>query len=122
MDGYVEQNYPDATTTRYGDIISGSVKGGEQLQDLIDDINDGQYDLVIINEISRIDRGGVSISSFIEQCLENDCGVVAQDIDLEIAVDDEELIQIVYTMIAEVAGKIAKIEYRQKTNRIIPGI
>jgi DNA invertase Pin-like site-specific DNA recombinase len=122
-ENYTQSNYPDADVEQFGDIISGTkTGGGKELQRLRGLIEDGEFDLVIIDEISRIDRGGVSISDFLEETLEHGCGVVALDIGLEIAVDDEELTQIVYSMVAEIMGKIAKIEHRQKMRRIESGI
>jgi len=109
----------------YPEVVSGTTTadGREVYNNLLDEIEAGTFDLVAVHEISRLSRlGSTEIHRFIQHCLENDTGVVALDVGLEIHVDDNELQQTIYTMIARLMGDLAEIEHTQKMQRIESGI
>ena len=109
----------------YPEVVSGTTTadGREVYNELLDDIESGMFDVVAVHEISRLSRlGSTEIHRFIQHCLENDTGVVALDVGLEIHVDDNELQQTIYTMIARLMGDLAEIEHTQKMQRIESGI
>lgn len=86
---------------------------------LLDDVETGQFDLVVVHEISRLSRlGPTEIHEFIQHCLEHDTGVEALDVGLKIHVDDGDLQQTRYSMVARLMGDLAQIDRQQKLQRI----
>ncbi|ELZ43661.1 rb136 [Halorubrum californiense DSM 19288] len=109
----------------YPEIVSGVADTDtcEVYNRLLDDIGTGQYDLVVVHEISRLSRiGPTEIHEFIQHCLKHDTGVEALDIGLKIHVDDGELQQMIYTMVARLMGDLTRIEHQQKLQRIRSGV
>ena len=109
----------------YPEIVGGATDTGsrEVYNELLDEITEGAFDLVVVHEISRLSRlGATEIHQFIQHCLEHDTGVEALDVGLNIHVDDGELQQTIYSMIASVMGDLAKIEHKQKLQRIESGV
>jgi len=122
---HLEANYPEVgEVDEYADIISGADEdGGKEYRRLWNAVEDGEYDVVVVHEISRLSRlGPTEIHEFIQHCLENNAGIESLDVGLSIRVDDPSLQQTVYTMIANIMGDLAKIEHQQKLNRINSGI
>lgn len=122
---HIETNYPDVEEVdQYADIVSGADEnGGQQYRRLWDGIGEDTYELVVVHEISRLSRlGPTEIHEFIQHCLANGTGVESLDVGLSIRVDDPELQQTIYTMIANITGDLAKIEHQQKLQRINSGI
>lgn len=122
---YLHQHYPDADTIDdYADIISGAREdSGSEYERLWDKIAAGEYEVVVVHEISRLSRlGPTEIHQFIQHCLEHGTGIESLDVGLSIRVDDPALQQTVYTMIANIMGDLAKIEHQQKLDRITSGI
>ncbi len=109
----------------YPEIVGWATDTGsrEVYNELLDEIEAGMFDLVVVHEISRLSRlGATEIHKFIQHCLEHDTGVEALDVGLNIHVDDGELQQTIYSMIASVMGDLAKIEHKQKLQRIESGV
>ena len=78
---------------------------------------------MIVHEISRLSRlSPTKIHEFIQHCLEHDTGVEALDVGLKIHVDDGELQQTIYSMVARLMGDLAQIEHQQKLQRIRSGV
>lgn len=122
---YLDQHYPDTEQAdEYADIVSGANENnGDEYQRLWDAIDAGEYDVVVVHEISRLSRlGPTEIHQFIQHCLEHGTGIESLDVGLSIRVDDPALQQTVYTMIANIMGDLAKIEHQQKLDRISSGI
>ena len=111
--------------TEYPEVVSGAADTDSRdvYNDLLEDVAAGAYDLVVVHEISRLSRlGPTEIHEFIQHCLEHDTGVEALDVGLSIHVDDGELQQTIYSMVARLMGDLAKIEHTQKLNRIRSGV
>ena len=109
----------------YPEVVSGAADTDtrEVYNDLLDDVAGGAYDLVVVHEISRLSRlGPTEIHQFIQHCLEHDTGVEALDVGLKIHVDDGELQQTIYSMVARLMGDLAQIEHKQKLQRIRSGV
>ena len=109
----------------YPEVVSGAADTDtrEVYNDLLDDVAAGAFDLVVVHEISRLSRlGPTEIHEFIQHCLENDTGVEALDVGLQIHVDDGELQQTIYSMVARLMGDLAAIEHKQKLQRIRSGV
>jgi DNA invertase Pin-like site-specific DNA recombinase len=109
----------------YPEVVSGAADTDtrEVYNQLLDDVADGAFDLVVVHEISRLSRlGPTEIHEFIQHCLEHDTGVEALDVGLEIHVDDGELQQTIYSMVARLMGDLAQIEHQQKLQRIRSGV
>ena len=109
----------------YPEVISGAadIDTREVYNQLLDDIDTGQFDLVVVHEISRLSRlGPTEIHEFIQHCLEHDTGVEALDVGLKIHVDDGDLQQTIYSMVARLMGDLAQIEHTQKLQRIRSGV
>jgi DNA invertase Pin-like site-specific DNA recombinase len=121
---FAREEYPDAAVDEYVDLVSGTVEGGgEQYQALRDAIADGEVDLVVVHELSRLSRlGGGEIHAFIQYALENDTGVRDLEVGLSIDVDDSAVDRAVTEMIAGIMGDLARIEQQQKMRRIRSGI
>lgn len=109
----------------FPEVVSGtsSIGNREVYDELWQEIATGRFDVVVIHEISRLSRlGATEIHEFIQHCLEHGTGVEAMDVGLEIHVDDPDLQQTIYTMVANLMGDLAKIEHQQKLQRIESGI
>jgi DNA invertase Pin-like site-specific DNA recombinase len=109
----------------YPEVVSGAADTDtrEVYNDLLDDVASGRFDLVVVHEISRLSRlGPTEIHEFIQHCLEHDTGVEALDVGLKIHVDDGELQQTIYSMVARLMGDLAQIEHKQKLQRIRSGV
>lgn len=122
---HITSRFPNVEKTDvYADIISGADEhGGEQYHQLCEAIEDDDYDLVVVHELSRLSRlGAGEIHRFIQHCMERETAVESLDIGLSIHVDDPRLQRTVYTMIANIMGDLAKIEHEQKLQRVQSGI
>jgi DNA invertase Pin-like site-specific DNA recombinase len=111
--------------TEYPEVVSGAADTDTRdvFNQLLDDIANDTFDVVIVHEISRLSRlGPTEIHKFIQHCLEHDTGVEAMDVGLEIRVDDGELQQTIYSMVARLMGDLAQIEHTQKLQRIRSGV
>ena len=122
---HIASKFPEATTIdTYTDVVSGTDEhGGEQYRKLDRAIENGDYDLVAVHELSRLSRlGAGEIHRFIQHCMERGTTVESLDLGLSIHVDDPPIQRTVYTMIASIMGDIAKIEHEQNLHRIQSGI
>lgn len=109
----------------YPEVVSGAADTDTRdvYNQLLDDVASGEFDLVVVHEISRLSRlGPTEIHKFIQHCLEYDTGVEAFDVGLNIHVDDGELQQTIYSMVARLMGDLAQIEHQQKLQRIRSGV
>jgi DNA invertase Pin-like site-specific DNA recombinase len=109
----------------YPEIVSGAADTDtrEVYNQLLNDVERGEFDLVIVHEISRLSRlGPTKIHELIQHCLEHDTGVEALDVGLKIHVDDGELQQTMYSMVARLMGDLAQIEHQQKLQQIRSGV
>ncbi len=109
----------------YPEVVSGAADTDtrEVYNQLLDDVKTGRFDLVVVHEISRLSRlGPTEIHEFIQHCLEHDTGVEALDVGLKIHVDDGDLQQTIYSMVARLMGDLAQIEHQQKLQRIRSGV
>lgn len=109
----------------YPEVVSGAADTDTRdvYNQLLDDVASGGFDLVVVHEISRLSRlGPTEIHEFIQHCLEHDTGVEALDVGLKIHVDDGELQQTIYSMVARLMGDLAQIEHQQKLQRIRSGV
>lgn len=122
---WLESTYDEPEVETYPDVITGTSEGTErdEYDRLLDDIEDGELEVVVVHEISRLSRlGGAEVQKFIQHCLENDTSVKDLEVGLEIRVEDSELQQTIFKMIASLMGDLAKIEHKQKMRRIRSGI
>ena len=121
---WVGDQYPDAETEEYVDIVSGSATDrAEEYRALREAIADGGLDLVVVDEISRLSRlGGGEIHDFIQHALENDTSIRDREVGLSIDVGGSEVDRAVKELIAGLLGDLAKIEHKQKLRRIRSGI
>ena len=124
LEEFVGEEYPDASVERFADIISGTDdKGGVEYHRLREAIADGEVDIVVVHELSRLSRlGGGEIHNFLQHALEHDTGVRDLEVGLELDVDDSMVDQAVTQMIAGLMGDLARIEQTQKVRRIQSGI
>ncbi|APE95684.1 recombinase family protein [Halodesulfurarchaeum formicicum] len=121
---FIEKEYGDIEIATYADVISGATEdGGEEYQRLRDDIEDGNLDAVVVDELSRLSRlGAGEIHQFIQHCLENETGLHDMEVGLDISLDDDLVDQAVTQLIAGVMGDLARVEHKQKLRRIDSGI
>ena len=119
---HVDNHYSNAEVATYADVIGGT-ETGEEYTALCDAIAANRFDAVVVHEISRLSRVGAGeIADFIRHALEHDTSVESLDVGLSIRVDDPEIQQSVYTMVANIMGDLAKIERQQTLRRIRSGI
>ncbi|QAU14197.1 recombinase family protein [Halorubrum sp. BOL3-1] len=121
---FVAEEYPDASVERFADIISGTGdEGGAEYRRLREAITDGELDVVIVHELSRLSRlGGGEIHNFLQHALEHGTSVRDLEVGLDLDVDDSMVDQAVTQMIAGLMGDLARIEQTQKVRRIQSGI
>jgi DNA invertase Pin-like site-specific DNA recombinase len=121
---YVATEHPDAETEEFVDIITGTAQdGGEEYRRMRQAIEDGEIDLVVVHELSRLSRlGGAEIHMFLEHAIEHETSVKDLEVGLSIDVDDSMVDRAVSQMIANIMGDLARIEHKQKLRRIESGI
>jgi DNA invertase Pin-like site-specific DNA recombinase len=121
---WVADQYPDADTEEYVDVVSGSATDrAEEYHALREAVAAGDLDLVVVDEISRLSRlGGGEIHDFIQHALEHDTSVRDREVGLSIDVGSSEVDRAVKEMLAGLLGDLAKIEHKQKLRRIRSGI
>ena len=122
---HLGQDFPTVDDIdEYYDTISGTDEGGGRYyHELCDAIERDEYDVVVVHEIPRLSRlGPTEVNKFISHALENETSVESLDINLSIHIDEPELQQTVYTMVANIMADLAKIEHQQKLDRIRSGI
>ena len=121
---WVADQYPDADTEEYVDVVSGSATDrAEEYHALREAVAAGDLDLVVVDEISRLSRlGGGEIHDFIQHALEHDTSVRDREVGLSIDVGGSEVDRAVKEMLAGLLGDLAKIEHKQKLRRIRSGI
>ena len=113
-----------AVVDTYADVVSGiRAHGGEQYHQLGRAIESGEYDLVVVHELSRLSRlGAGEIRRFVHQCTERETAIESLEIGLSIHPSDPPLQRTIYTMIASIIGDLARIEHEQNLHRIRSGI
>ena len=122
---HITAKFPDVTIVdTYGDVVSGiKVDGGEQYHQLNSAIKSGEYDLVVVHELSRLSRlGAGKIRRFVQRCIERETAIESLEIGLSIYPNDPPLQRTIYTMIASIMGDLGRIEYEQNLQRIRSGI
>lgn len=120
---YVNQEYSESNIQEYVDIVSGTATSSEEYDRLVEDIDNGEVDRVVVDEISRLSRlGGGEVLEFIQHCLDNDTSVEDREVGLTIDVTDDIVDQAVTELLVGVMGQLAKIEHKQKLRRIRSGI
>ncbi|WP_262174599.1 recombinase family protein [Haloarcula laminariae] len=121
---FAQDTYDEPEIHTYADIISGTdTERGEEYQRLRTDIEDGNLDIVIVHELSRLSRlGAGEIHEFLEFCLSQETGIRDMEVGLEISLDDDLVDRAVSQLIAGVMGDLARIEHKQKLRRIQSGI
>lgn len=74
---FAEDTYEEPEIHAYADIISGTETDcGEEYQRLRSDVADGNLDVVIVHELSRLSRlGAGEIHEFLEFCLSHETGI-----------------------------------------------
>ena len=124
LEEFVAEEYPDASVERFADIISGTDgEGGAEYRRLREAVADGEVDIVVVHELSRLSRlGGGEIHNFLQHALEHETSVQDLEVGLEFDVDDSMVDQAVTQMIAGLMGDLARIEQKQKVRRIQSGI
>lgn len=119
IEEWAEQNGIDASNiTWYVDLgKSGSDPGREQFQELIDDIEAGECDRVIVWEISRLARLGSIYQRFFETAGDNDTVV-------NIANGWTDTVQPDGTgkLIADISAAVAEEERRKLIKRVESGV
>lgn len=121
---YAADHYPDHDHNEYVDIVSGAAREGRDEYDrLRDDVEAGDVDVVVVDEISRLSRlGAGEIHHFIQLCAEHATSVEDREVGLELDVTDSAVDQAVTRMVAGLMGSLAEIEHKQKLRRIRSGI
>ena len=124
LEEYIAEEYPDASVGRFADIISGTDdEGGTEYRRLREAIADGEVDVVVVHELSRLSRlGGGEIHNFLQHALKHETSIRDLEVGLELDVDDSMVDQAVTQMIAGLMGDLARIEQKQKVRRIQSGI
>jgi DNA invertase Pin-like site-specific DNA recombinase len=116
---YTADSYSDHQVREYADIASRTSTVCEEYDRLQDDIDAGEIDRVIVDEICRLSRlCGGEIHEFLQHALDNDTSVEDREID----VSDDMVDQAVSELIAGLMGQLAKSEHKQKLRRIRLGI
>ena len=121
---FAEHQYPSADIESYVDVVSGAATDdADAYRDLRADIEHGDIDTVVVDEISRLSRlGGGEIHDFIQHALAHDTSVRDREVGLSIDVDGGAVDQTVKRMMAALLGDLAKMEHKQKLRRSRSGI
>jgi DNA invertase Pin-like site-specific DNA recombinase len=103
---------------RYADLgHSGSDPGREQFNDLIDAIDTGQYEYVVVWEISRLARLGSISQQFFERC---------EDAETIVAITDGWISEVhpdgTGKLIADISAAVAEEERRRTIKRVEAGV
>lgn len=105
------------------DAISGSTDSREDYLRLQEEIAAGEWDLVVVQEISRLSRtGSESILRFIEECLEHETAVELVQSPLSFYPGESELDKALKRVVTALLAELAKVEREQTIERIYSGI
>jgi hypothetical protein len=66
---YATAEYADHDVAEYGDSVSGTAASSEEYDRLVEDIDNGVIDRVVVDEISRLSRPDCEVLEFIQYCL-----------------------------------------------------
>lgn len=101
----------------YVDVGSGANDDREQFQQLLDEIEAGDIDRVVVWEISRISRRGATLQQFFDTCEETGTTVVITDGSVEEIKPDGT-----NRFVADVIGMVYQEERRTLVRRIESGV
>lgn len=107
--------YEDAD--KYVDIGSGAKDDREQFQDLFESIEDGEYDVVVCWEISRISRSGETLQRFFNACEDTETEIVITDGAVDRITPDGQ-----GRFVADVIGMVYQQERRTLIRRTQAGV
>jgi DNA invertase Pin-like site-specific DNA recombinase len=119
IDGWLDERDIDPNEVdRYADLgHSGSDPGREQFTDLIDAIDTGQYEYVVVWEISRLARLGSISQQFFERC---------EDAGTSVAITDGWISEVhpdgTGKLIADISAAVAEEERRRTIKRVEAGV
>ena len=119
IDSWAEQNDIDpATIDRYADYAqSGTDPGREQFVELIEEIQNGEYDRVIVWEISRLARLGSTYQEFFEAAADHDTVINITNGWVEEVKPDGT-----GKLIADISAAVAEEERRKLIKRVNSGV
>jgi len=103
---FAEDTYNQPAIHAYADIISGTeTVRGEGYQRLHSDVEDGDLDIVLVHELSRLSRlCAGEIHEFLEFCLSHETGIQDLEVGLEISLEDDIVDRAVSQLIAGMIG------------------
>lgn len=112
-----EQDFASDDVEQYVDIESGSNDDRKQFNDLLNGIRSGEFDHVIVWEISRISRRGVTLQEFFDACQEHGVTIHITDGAVEKVKPDGT-----GRFVADIVGMVYQQERRQLIRRVKAGV
>ena len=112
-----EQDFASDGVEQYVDIESGSNDERKQFNDLLNGIRNGEFDHVIVWEISRISRRGVTLQEFFDACQEHGVTIHITDGAVEKVKPDGT-----GRFVADIVGMVYQQERRQLIRRVKAGV
>lgn len=116
---YVDENFPDAPTKTLADADTGTDTDRESYQQLMDNVDSGQVDVVVVKDMSRIARSVRDLMRTVDRLREN--GVELHFIDDPVTVkpnDDDPTNE----LMLQVLGAVAEFEAAITQQRVRDGI
>ncbi len=94
-----------------------------QYRALNEAIENERFDLVVVERLGAVTRlGAGELESFIQHCLLYGAGVKGLDVGLEIYVQDGQFKERLYSMVAEVMGRLATLQREQTFEQLSSGV
>ncbi len=94
-----------------------------QYRALNEAIEDEQFDLIVVERLGAIARlGAGELESFIQHCLLYGAGIEGLDVGLEIYVRNGRFKRRLYSMVAEVMGRLAAMQREQTFEQLSSGV
>jgi len=116
---YVEANFPEANVMTFADADTGTDTDREAYQDLMAAVDEGEIDVVVVTEMSRIARSVRDLVRTVERVRESDVELHFIDDPVEVRADDDDPTQ---TLILQVLAAVGEFEAKITQRRVRDGI
>lgn len=118
-EAYIERRFDDPEVVTYTDASTGTNTARDEYQELMEAVDAGQFDVVLIKSISRISRSIRDLDRTVERLREGGAELHIIDESLAIRPDDDDPMQ---DAIWQLLGVFAEFEAEMTKKRIKEGI
>lgn len=118
-DEYVNSTWPDADARSFADISTGTDTERGDYQELMERVDDGEFDAVVVKSISRVARSIRDLDRTVERLRDGGCALHIIDESLRLEPNDDDPMQ---RAMWQLMGVFAELEAQMTRKRIKEGI